>query len=575
MIIFDQAKRQKARAQRLRIKLRKQEERIIAKEAKQFAQQMIYCLARLGAMYAARWRYDTGPDAGSRRKRKKTQYVQFERCFMSRELIHYKVKVRARTLWGFKDKLPHMTTVAQLINDQALFELSMSVERKVTAKTDPRTGAWIIVHRLEGIDGLPRLVNFRDILEHLEPDEVSRKGQMLIGIGENRVPIYVSLARQPHGLIAGASGGGKSNCINAILAAIIRNAHPKDLRLILIDLKRVEFAFYKDTPHLYMPVIVEIEPAIEVLKKMLGIIRERTALIEGKSKEISDWNYKHPDHQLPRLLVVIDEFAELTIATDKETRIEVLKLVSRISALGRAVGVHLFIATQRPAVEVVPNQIKINMDVIVCFRVQSKTQSATIINNGAAADLPLLPGRALLLTGSELRQLQTPLVSQEDIAEAIGIAKGRMKGIIDLNGPDPYIVKQSFIHDILANLDGYLAVDQLSDYYRAYGITRAMVIAFLRELAVMGGMNTFAGYYKVEKEGKRRRLVKDDSYVPPEPIETPEKQPDIEPMITIDPIKPDDQTKDIVPVPRELAFPPEYQSRMIEMARKKLKENGH
>ena len=149
-------------------------------------------------------------------------------------------------------------------------------------------------------------------------------------------------------------------------------------------------------------------------------------------KELSDWNKQHPEEALPRIVLVIDEFAELTIASGPLVRKEVLNLVTRICNLGRAVGIHLIVATQRPAVQVVPNDIKIDMPLVISGQVQNGEQSKVILGVGNAAELPDIPGRMIFSLGAKLRTIQTPFISDDDVAQAIHAAKRWGEGVAAL-----------------------------------------------------------------------------------------------------------------------------------------------
>ncbi len=512
-------------------KAQKEEAKILAKEAKIFGALLISTWARLGEMYAARWRYDTGPDAGSRKKRKRTQYVQFERVFTQSERIYYKILVRKRGLFGWKDKLPHRVRVIDLINDETLKELSYSVQRSITAFSEARYGAWVIINRLEGNDGLPREVSYSNILPYL-PENAGQLGIVGIGIGEHRKVQLANLSKQPHWLIGGASGGGKSNTINVIISTFMRFAHPDELKLVLIDLKRVEFSLYRGAPHLFCDPIFEAESALEMLDSLVNVIHDRANLMMNKAKEISDWNNRNPDQKMARIVCVIDEFAELTVAVGKKVSDQVRQRVQRISALGRAVGVHLIIATQRPAVQVVDNAVKINMELVICARTQNKAQSMTILGLGDAADLPLLPGRMLTLTGSVLRPIQVPRITEDDIYESIAIARGRAAGLLTLDGYDQVISMPGLTDAIYNDHGGMLGLDSLAVAFRGLGISKTMLKDYLKWLIKAGSITTAQGDYQVTKRGNSYQLVRTNE---PE-AQAIEPEPEAQPVEVIEPI---------------------------------------
>ncbi len=483
---------------------------------------IIDCWTRLGEAHLPRMA-DVSTN-GKLPKKRRVQRVQFARRFTSPELIWYQIAINKRTLWGAsKQLLPQHVRVADLLSDETLFELGMACQRKViAARDDARKGAWIIVNRLEGFDGVPLHVSFRDILPHFPAD--TSRGPILIGIGEHRKVHTVDLASHPHVLVGGSSGGGKSNMINLIIASLMRFSDPKLLKFVLIDLKRMEFGFYKDSPHLLRPVVFEPEEAIDVLKFMVSEVIRRSELLSGKAKELAEWNKRYPSQAMPRIILVIDEFAELMIASGRDVAQKVENHVTRVTNLGRAVGVHVIVATQRPAVSVIPNTIKVNMPLIISARVPNAAQSSVILGDASASRLPVLPGRMIYLSGSTRATLQTPHVQDEDVIESVRIARGRAQGIIRLQGFEAEIVPEMLTIYIVDCLKGSLSPDKLWYHLRDYGVPGRQLKAYLGELIKMGRVAVNDRYFVVKKRGNGWRLVEPDR-VEVEPELAPEPKP--------------------------------------------------
>lgn len=201
-------------------------------------------------------------------------------------------------------------------------------------------------------------------------------------------PIYFNIDKMPHMLIAGATGMGKSVCINSIIVSILYKAKPDEVKLILVDPKKVEFNIYKDIPHLYVPVVSDPKKAAGVLATAVAEMERRFELIEGVNvRDINNYNKlaeKDPELEpLPRIVIIIDELADLmmTASDDVETAI------CRLAQKARAAGIHLIIGTQRPSVDVITGLIKANIPSRIACKVSSQVDSRTIIDIGGAEKL--------------------------------------------------------------------------------------------------------------------------------------------------------------------------------------------
>lgn len=229
------------------------------------------------------------------------------------------------------------------------------------------------------------------------------------------------LARLPHLLIGGATGGGKSSVLNTILCSLITRATPDEVGLLLIDPKRVELAAYADVPHLTTPVAKGVDAAIDVLSGAERALDARNLDMEAVgAKNLAGYNAKRPAcERQKRLVVVIDELADL-MAADAD---EVERIVVRIAQLGRAAGIHLVLATQRPETKVVTGQIKANMPGRIALATASGDDSMTILGNHGAKRL-LGNGDALFVAPGEPTALrvQTAFVSEKRIAEIVAAA---------------------------------------------------------------------------------------------------------------------------------------------------------
>ncbi len=230
------------------------------------------------------------------------------------------------------------------------------------------------------------IVGFRKLLEDARMSEAASKLTFALGRDVSGKAYAVDLARMPHLLIAGATGSGKSVCVNALITSVLMRANPDEVRLILIDLKRVELAAYKDLPHLETPVIVESHEARAVLTNMVHEMEQRyEALAGAMERNIASYNAspRRTGPSMPYLVVVIDELADLILREGRKVEDPIVKLAQK----ARAVGIHLVLATQRPSVNVVTGLIKANVPSRIAFAMASNVDSRTVLDAPGAEDL--------------------------------------------------------------------------------------------------------------------------------------------------------------------------------------------
>ena len=231
----------------------------------------------------------------------------------------------------------------------------------------------------------PTEVTLRSVMDTPEWEKFSQSAALPVplGLGSGGDPVMADLARMPHTLVAGSTGSGKSVCMNAIITGLIMTKTPLELRLIMIDPKRVELTPYQGIPHLYHPVVVEADRAVIVLKSLVDEMMGRFRQLEQAGvKNIASYNEKSKE-RMPYLVILVDELADLmlTAAGDVE------RLLVRLAQLGRATGVHLVVATQRPSVDVVTGLIKANFPSRISFAVMSQIDSRTILDSVGAEKL--------------------------------------------------------------------------------------------------------------------------------------------------------------------------------------------
>jgi S-DNA-T family DNA segregation ATPase FtsK/SpoIIIE len=245
----------------------------------------------------------------------------------------------------------------------------------------------------------------------------------------------------PHILIAGTTGSGKSGCINTMLCSVLLRATPDELRMILIDPKRVELGLYESIPHLLTSVVSSPKRAAAVLANVCEEMERRYERMSvARARNLAEFNRtleKRGEEPIPYLLVVIDELADLMMISPQEVEDSIIRLAQK----SRAVGIHLVLATQRPSVDVITGMIKANVPSRIAFAVSSQTDSRVILDQSGAEAL-LGQGDMLFkpLGTSRLQRVQGAYVSEEEIALIVEQCRGQREQQLDdslLEAPEP------------------------------------------------------------------------------------------------------------------------------------------
>jgi len=276
----------------------------------------------------------------------------------------------------------------------------------------------------------PNVVTLGDIFDELPG--ASSPLSVWLGKDISGASVSADLARMPHILIAGTTGSGKSGCINTMLCSILLRATPDEVRMILVDPKRVELGLYESIPHLLTPVVSSPKSAAAVLANVLTEMErryERMSLARARNlPELNKVLSERGEQTLPFLLVVIDELADLMMVSPQDVEDAVIRLAQK----SRAVGIHLVLATQRPSVDVITGMIKANVPSRIAFAVSSMTDSRVILDTAGAESL-LGQGDMLFkpLGTSRLQRVQGAYVSEEEIALIVEQCRGQREQELD------------------------------------------------------------------------------------------------------------------------------------------------
>ncbi|PWH13336.1 MAG: hypothetical protein DDG58_14435 [Ardenticatenia bacterium] len=313
-----------------------------------------------------------------------------------------------------------VSKITALVNDLSLALAAAPIRIEAPVPGRPLVG-------IEVPNSKVTLVSLRGVLESDTFHKARSKGVLPIALGRDvsGAPVVADLAAMPHLLIAGATGSGKSVCINAILTGLLCEHTPEELNLLLIDPKMVELVPFSGIPHLLAPVVIDLGQVVGALNWVTRMMDERYQLFARHgARHIADYNKRIAPREgadpLPYVVVVIDELADLMMTAPDEVE----RSITRIAQMARATGIHMIIATQRPSVDVVTGLIKANFPARIAFMVTSQVDSRVILDSPGAERL-LGRGDALLMLpeAAQLRRMQGCFVSDEEIRRVVDFWK--------------------------------------------------------------------------------------------------------------------------------------------------------
>lgn len=340
------------------------------------------------------------------------------------------------TVTQYELELPSGTKVSRIVTLNKEIALSL-------AKKDVRIQAPIPGKRTIGIEvanDAVAMVTFREIIEH--PPVKKAGNKLLAALGKNIMGevMWCEINKTPHLLVAGATGSGKSVCINGIICSILMRAKPDEVKMVLVDPKKVELGVYNGVPHLMCPVVTDPKKANIALKKIVAEMDRRyedfsehhvrniegyNTYIEKKNKTLSE---EEQIPKMPYIVVIVDELADLMLVAGKEVESSIM----RITQLARAAGIHLIIATQRPSTNVITGVIKANIPSRIAFMVSSNVDSRTILDQGGAEKL-LGRGDMLFLQNGEIftERIQGSFITDDEIQRLVDFTVEQQKAQYD------------------------------------------------------------------------------------------------------------------------------------------------
>lgn len=358
----------------------------------------------------------------SRKGKPVTIVPQIDHVILKQDKVYFRLRIVRqglidRMMGVWQSAIPYGVDISDLVSDETVANLTAACGRVVTVERGQRSqNVYYVISRLDSADGIPQAVRLDQLADYYPTDRHATT-PWAAGLGENRVVKHFDFEQHPHILVAGSSGGGKSNLINAILAQLITMNAPGELRLILIDNKGgVELSHFDSVPHLLMPTVIDTSGVLPALRQIRTIMQSRYAMMHSLGvKNLSGYNRK-VTNGLPRLVVVIDEMATLLAIDDTSDIHNELRV---ISSQGRAAGVHLIVSTQHPSVDVLPGWIKTNLTLRIASRMPNHTASQIVVDSITAAHLPEIPGRMVFRRGGFEDIIQTPLIDDAGIAKYV------------------------------------------------------------------------------------------------------------------------------------------------------------
>lgn len=392
----------------------------------------------------------------------------------------------------------------------------LSIQREIAlalAAKDVRIQAPIPGKSTIGIE-LPNKVNaavsFKEVFSSMP--SVNEKNLLAVGLGKDIMGKvrWVEINDTPHMLVAGSTGSGKSVCINCIIASILMRSRPEEVKLVLVDPKKVEFSMYNGVPHLLCPVVTNPKKASVALQNIVSEMERRYELFEHtKCKKISQYNEfceRNSEYKkLPYIVVIIDELADLMLVAAKEVEDSIM----RITQMARAAGIHLIVATQRPSTDIITGVVKANIPTRISFAVSSSIDSRTILDMVGAEKL-LGKGDMLFLPMGENQptRIQGAFVSEEELQKIVDFTISQQKACYDesitmdnssSSGEDNYndgYVSEEEYDDPLYNeivdfaiRSGKISASLIQRKYRLGYNRAARIVDLLEERGIIGPQN--------------------------------------------------------------------------------------
>lgn len=455
----------------------------------------------------------------NRRGKEVMKIPKIDHVFIKGDSLYFRIKTSYQNpimrLFGkYNSALPYGVDIDALTDEKTLKNLEAATGRKVEIVTGKRTASLMYrISRLDFADGIPEKILYGKVVDWYPEDEHDQgKTPWFGGVnGDLKVETF-NFEEHPHILIAGSTQSGKSNHINQMIATLVTMNRPDQVQLVLIDNKGgIEFTHWADISHALVPMIKSTSMVLPILGQIRDYMERRLASFERmKAKNLLEYN-RRVSVPIPRIIVLIDEMATL-LGLDETDQIhsQLRALVSQ----GRAVGIHIIICTQHVSVDVLPGWIKTNMTLRISGKMPSDSASRVILDTGTAVTLPAVAGRLVISQGRIETIVQSPLISNEEIAKAVEVSREMLpwSGRQEFTSGAPLAAIEKFNRaDLLAlavELGGSLHGERI---HEAAGgndvVTLRQVRAMIDDIKQLKSIEHAGKEYVIEKKGKGFKLI--------------------------------------------------------------------
>jgi predicted transcriptional regulator len=425
------------------------------KEAKELSRLMSQKLGQLGLDYMF-----------SLDGRKVRRFPKFATVEISPDQYRFKID---------SQRLPRDVSELDITKDEVIKGLECTIGKTVQYDLS-EGGLWILVDRQSGIRNIPRFVDYSDTINKMS----SKDGLLVIplGLGANRAQIKIDFQHETtaHFLVGGTTGAGKTNTVHAMICTLIQR-DPREVKLILVDLKQIEFTQYSGIPHLERPIVTEPSDVLPVVKEIWAEVQRRMALLrEARGiNHVREYNRLHrPSERLPYIVVVVDELAVIMLDRTLKHKAEIESYLARIASVGRASGIHLVLATQRPDKNVLTPLITANFPARIGLACASVYDSMTIIGNGDACFREAVPpGHAIISHGRHRTPFQVAYVKDSKRRKLIDDA---LSGKVCMIKTFHDVMMDELARYAMAYLGGIFNQHRLYDQFNSRGISRPQIV---------------------------------------------------------------------------------------------------
>jgi hypothetical protein len=464
-----------------------------------------------------------------RRKKTITDVPTFERIIVTPDSLQYKIAISRQGLvpGSVVNLLPQGIEGWQLVSEKTINELNSALEVEITTPHIEHNwsginGLWIEVHRVGLKDGLLSFIPYRDVMAHYDVDKAG-EFPLPLGVRRGRHVNWIPLKKQPHILVTGQTGSGKSKAIDVIVSTLIDCHSPNDVRFIFFDLKEgIELGKYANIPHTLGLINDDIAQVAKVLTQ-LEAERKRRMLEIRKIPGVMDvdqYNEIVPAHlKMPRIVVVFDEFS--TVASNKRWKSIIYELVTVLVQKGRSSNINFVIGAQTPYGDIVPSSIKAQMTLSLTGRQRTLGASMSSVGSKDASELEKIPGRMLCDDGMEFYPVQMPYISSEEITDIVANAQMYPKPDFALPELNPDLDETAPYPAVLAPLDedrlaqvalrdfgGFMARDKIWALLNERGerVSKVTVQSIINAIRAKNTITVNGVVYQIKPHGKGAKI---------------------------------------------------------------------